>query len=309
MEEEYFSFTGKTVEEAIETGLKELGLSKDDAEIVVEDEGKKKLFGSGKVKVNIKKKESGAENALESAPAPVETDKLSEDGAETDGARAVAFLKGLLEKMELSATPVLKSEGEKIVIEILSDRSSAVIGKRGTTLDALQTLAGAVANTGRKDYVRVVVDCENYRDGREETLKKLADNLAQKAVRLERKIRLEAMNPYDRRIIHAALSESEDVKTESEGQEPNRYVVIVPNNLSDPDLPAIPARDERRQNGGRGGRGGRGRGERRNGGKRDFGGSKPYNQKRSGMRTGSSSSSSPSSDFFGTFLGNSHDDE
>ena len=98
-------------------------------------------------------------------------------------------------------------------------------------LDALQTLAGAVANIGNDEYKRVVVDCENYRAKREETLKDLANKLALKAVKTGRKVTLEPMNPFERRVIHSTLSENEEVKTESQGNEPNRYVVIIPNNL------------------------------------------------------------------------------
>jgi spoIIIJ-associated protein len=151
-------------------------------------------------------------------------------------------LGGLFEILNIEAVSQLVSEDKKIEINVVAANSQSVIGKHGAMLDAIQTLAGAVANKGRDDYKRVVVDCENYRDGREVTLNRLAENLAAKSIRLGKKIKLEAMNPYERRIIHAALSEYEGVKTESEGKEPNRYVVIVPANLEDPEAPAIPAR-------------------------------------------------------------------
>jgi hypothetical protein len=100
-------------------------------------------------------------------------------------------------------------------------------------LDSLQTLAGAVANIGREDYKRVVVDCEDYREKREKTLTEVAEKLAFKAVKTGRKVNLEPMNPFERRIIHTALSKNPDVKTESDGKEPNRYIVIVPNEIRD----------------------------------------------------------------------------
>ena len=109
-------------------------------------------------------------------------------------------------------------------------------------------MAGTVANAGKEDYKRVVVDCEGYREKREETLKSLAVKLAQKAVRTGRKVALEPMNPYERRILHSALSESTEVKTESEGKEPNRYVVIIPNNLKNDGY----GRDRRGRNNGKG---------------------------------------------------------
>ena len=166
---QYTEFSGKTVEDAIKKGLEQLGLTEETADVRILDEGKKGLFGK-KARVEIAQKE---------VTEIVET-RLQEEA--TDGERAVAFLDGLFKLLDFSACSELVSEGDKIVINVTAANSNAVIGKRGATLDALQTLAGAVANTGRDDYKRVVVDCENYRDNREETLKKLAENLAQKAL-------------------------------------------------------------------------------------------------------------------------------
>ena len=299
---EFKEFSGKTVEEAIEKGLAELNVTADQVEIRVLEEGKKKLFGAVKARVEIGVLEVVNEEAAEEA----------QEAAGTDGERAVAFLGGLFEILKIEAASELVSEGEKICINVTAANSQAVIGKHGAMLDAIQTLAGAVANKGRDDYKRVVVDCENYRETREATLNRLAENLAAKAIRLGKKIKLEAMNPYERRIIHAALSEFEGIKTESEGKEPNRYVVIVPANLEDPDAPAIPARTEKRDDRRGGGR----RDDRRGGGRRDdrrggYGSKKPYNRDRKpasgGNGNGGGTAMKKSSDFFGTFLGNSKD--
>ena len=280
-------FSGKTVDEAVETGLKELGLLKEDVEITVLEEGKKKLFGYVKARVQISYEET-----------PAEAGQVSVEG-KTDGERAVEFLEGLFDIMNLTAAIELVKEEEKIIINVTAANSNAVIGKRGAVLDAVQTLAGAVANTGRNDYKRVVVDCEDYREKREETLKKLADNLASKAIRLGRKIRLEPMNAYERRIIHAALSERDDVSTKSEGKEPNRYLVIVPSN-EEGNRPALPAREERRERGDR--RGGFNK-DRRGGFSRD----KKFGAKRGDRRDRPRQDiyKKPDVDFFGTFLGNS----
>ena len=201
-------FLGKTVEEAIELGLKTLGIEKEKAEITVLEEPVKGFLGLGgkKAKVEISAKK-------------------------TDGERASSFISGLFDLMDVNAKCNLNEEGEKIIIDVITDNSSSIIGYRGEVLDALQSLAGAVANTGREDYRRVVVDCEGYREKREETLKSLAEKLAAKAVRTGRKVTLEPMNPYERRILHAALSDSTEVKTQSEGKEPTRFVAIIPNNL------------------------------------------------------------------------------
>ena len=294
----YTEFTGKTVDEAIQTGLTELGITLEQADIRVLEEGKKKLFGAVKARVEIAVKETTKEEIQETN----ETNEVSE---KTDGERTVAFLEGLFALLNIEAKTELVSEEDKVEINLTATNTNAVIGKRGIMLDAIQTLAGAVANTGRDDYKRVVVDCENYRENRETTLEKLAENLAQKAVRLGKKIKLEPMNPYERRIIHAALSNREGVKTESEGKEPNRYIVVIPDNLEDPDAEAIEARNDR----------GRGRNDRRSGYNRDRnargksrggynkGGYKKAN--RTGENTSSGGTSLKNNDFFGIFLGNS----
>ena len=312
----YVEFTGKTVEEAVEKGLKELGLTAEEADIRVLEEGKKKLFGSVKARVEIAPKTNEkceAEQATETKENVEKTVPVSADGA-TDGERTVVFLEGLFELLNITACTELVSEGEKIEINVTAANTTAIIGKHGGMLDAIQTLAGAVANTGRDDYKRVVVDCEDYREKREATLNKLAENLAQKAIRLGKKIKLEPMNPYERRIIHAALSEREGVTTTSEGKEPNRYIVIIPDNLEDADAPAIPARNERdgRRNGGRNDRRnnrGNGKGGYGNRGSRnDRGGRKPSGRKPAAGPTGGTSLKG-NNDFFGIFLGNSGNSE
>lgn len=306
----YQEFTGKTVEEAVENGLKELNVARENVEIRVLEEGKKKLFGSIKARVEIGVKEEPKEEKEEKKEAvkEVETvENVKEESAEiSDGERAVEFLKGLFEVLKIQAETTLVKEDEKIEINVVSENTTEIIGKHGATIDAIQTLASAVANTGRDKYARVVVDCENYRENRERTLKKLAENLAQKAIRLEKKIRLEPMNPYERRIIHATLSEYEGVKTTSEGKEPQRYIVIIPDNIQDPDAPAIAVRNDRRQNDrrpydrNRNDRGGRNGRDNRRGGYNK----KPYN--RGGKPSGSGGTSLKNNDFFGTFLGNSN---
>ena len=277
-------FTGKTVEEAIALGLSETGLTEETAEITVLDEGGKGFLKKTKARVDVSKKR-------------------------TNGERAVKFLEELLDRMEIVAKVSLVSEEEKIEINVVAESSASVIGYRGEVLDALQSLAGAVANMGNKPYVRVVVDCENYRGKREDTLVNLAEKLAAKAVRQGRDISLEPMGPYERRVIHSALAASEEVTTTSEGKEPNRYVVIVPN-VKKEQRPRNFNRDYAPREGGyhrekRGGREGFNRGgERRN----DRGGRNHYSRDR-GSRSGFTSEAEaekrkkPSG--FGTYLGNS----
>ena len=305
----YTEFSGKTVEEAVEKGLKALSLTEEEADIRVLEEGKKKLFGAVKARVEIAAKSDVETEENEETEKPVVAQANA--GGETDGERAVAFLEGLFKELKITACVELVSEGEKVEINVTAANGTAVIGKHGAMLDAIQTLASAVANTGREEYLRVVVDCENYREKRENTLNKLAENLAQKATRLQRKIQLEPMNPYERRIIHSALSSYEGIKTVSEGKEPNRYIVIIPENLEDETLPALPARSERRGNerGGHGydRRGGnnRGRNDRNRGGHSGHGGNRGGYKKSGGSGATGGTTLKMNNDFFGIFLGNS----
>lgn len=278
-----YEFTGKTVEEAVEEGLKELGLSREDAEICVLEEGKKGLFKSVKARVKIFKKI-------------------------TDGERAVEFLDGLYPLLNIAAANELEEDEEHTKINVIATNSYSVIGHRGEILDALQVLAGAVANIGREEYKRVVVDCENYREKREETLKRLANKLAEKAVRTGRKLSLEPMTPYERRVIHSALADSTEVKTQSEGKEPNRYIVVIPNNLR----PGSDRFDRRERRGGYNDRGrGDRRDDRRGGYNKERREGKPYDRERRGGRDnrGSSYGAKPAAKrtpYFGTYLGNSN---
>ena len=286
-------FTGKTVEEAVKVGLETLGVKESDVTVEVLDEGKKRLIGS--------------------KPAQVKLTVIER----TDGERAVEFLEGLFPLIGEEVHAELKGEDEKIVIELTATSAKNIIGRRGEVIDAVQTLAGAVANIGRKDYKRVVVDCENYREDREETLKRVANKLAAKAVRLGKRVRLEPMNPYERRIIHSALVDNPDVTTKSEGKEPARFVVIIPKNMRTYDKRDRNGRNDR----------GRGKyGDRSRGGynKPRYGGRKPH-PKRELPAEGTPESSGTSfkhesgssigykkggfSGFFGTYLGKDTDDE
>lgn len=210
--EENNIFTGKTLEEAVNNACLALGHSKDELEVEVLEEGKKKLFGSVKWKIKATEKQSDADRAAE-------------------------YVEGLLKIMGVEAVCEASVGDNAINIEIKTTDGSRVIGKRGEVLDAIQCIAGAVANIGREKYAKVVVDCENYRSRREETLKTLAEKAAKKAVETGRKVTLEPMNPYERRIIHSALSDGEEVKTVSEGKEPARYVAIIPANLKEGEKP------------------------------------------------------------------------
>ena len=194
---------GKTVDEAIFKGLKELGLSLDEVNIEIVHEGSKGLFGLGK-------------NAVVT---------LSEKEKVVSGPEE--FLNGLFEKMQVSATCTAQETEEAINIDIKGDSTGMLIGRRGETLDALQYLTSLVVNKGSENYKRITLDTENYRKKREETLVRLANRLASKVAKTGKRVALEPMNPYERRILHATLQSNPNVTTISEGEEPNRRVIIV----------------------------------------------------------------------------------
>ena len=125
-------------------------------------------------------------------------------------------------ELEISA----KIGDDTMLINIQGKDSGTIIGKRGQTLDAIQYLTSLVVNKNRDNYLRVVIDAENYRAKREKTLQTLAFRLANKVVRTRRSVKLEPMNPYERKVIHAALHNHPKVTTRSEGQDPYRRVII-----------------------------------------------------------------------------------
>ena len=136
------------------------------------------------------------------------------------------FLKDITEKMGLSLAFDVKVGEDVVYIEMSGKDSGTVIGKRGQTLDAIQYLTSLVLNKEKEKYIKVVVDAENYRAKRQKTLEQLANRLAAKVIKTKRYVRLEPMNPYERKIIHATLQNNPEINTRSEGEEPYRRVVI-----------------------------------------------------------------------------------
>ena len=128
--------------------------------------------------------------------------------------------------MEVEVKINFNKKDECVDVELLGNNMGVLIGKRGQTLDSIQYLISLVVNKGKEKYVRIKVDTENYRSRRKETLENLAKNIAYKVKRSKHPVSLEPMNPYERRIIHAALQNDKYVSTRSEGEEPFRHVVI-----------------------------------------------------------------------------------
>lgn len=192
---------GKTVDQAIELGLYKLGLTRDQVKITILEQAG--LFNKARVKLSVG----------QASEAETELKTLTEE---------------LLSKMGLDITVSVEEQEDKFSVEVGGEDSAILIGKRGESLDGFQFLLNALFNKGKKheDYKRVVVDSNNYKARREDTLKILAERTAARAVRENQDIRLEPMSANERRIIHSALADSDRVETESKGNEPNRYVVI-----------------------------------------------------------------------------------
>ncbi len=298
-----YEFSARTVEEAVEQGLQELGVSIGDVEVQVVEEGSKGLFGlfgsrPVKVRLTVKdaeedpladlledkkpekkaekkpearaekkaepKQEPKAEKKAEKKPAPekkkaekkpepkqekaeapvqekaakpeirpmekpeVTMIPAEELAADSPAGVAHEFLAELTRLMGVDVTIDMGTDAEGNVFGYINgDTLGILIGRRGETLDAVQYLTSLKVNRGREGYTRVTLDTENYRAKREDTLIRLANRMANRALRTGRKVSLEPMNPYERRIIHYALQQTEGVDTHSEGEEPNRHVVIT----------------------------------------------------------------------------------
>ena len=153
---------------------------------------------------------------------PTEEDKLTESAL-----KARSFLQELTEKMGAPVTMELQESPEQLRIKMSGENMSMYIGRHGETLDSVQYLTSLCVNRGREDYLRVSLDTENYRAKREETLRKLAMRMANRARKTGKRVALEPMNPYERRILHSALQNDPYVTTHSEGEEPYRRVIIT----------------------------------------------------------------------------------
>ncbi|WML36439.1 RNA-binding cell elongation regulator Jag/EloR [Clostridium sp. OS1-26] len=197
--------TGRTVEEALKNALNELKVTEDKIEVEVLDAGNKGFFnliGTRPAKIRVK----------------VKRDYMYE---------AKTFIRDVLDRMGVRAEIRVKEENNIVKVSLTGPDMGILIGYRGETLDSLQYLISLVVNKGHEmEYKRVILDTENYRIKREETLKRLARRIAEKVRRTGRPVKLEPMNPYERRIIHSALQNDFYVNTYSEGEEPFRRVVV-----------------------------------------------------------------------------------
>ncbi|MBQ1891529.1 MAG: protein jag [Firmicutes bacterium] len=185
-------------------------------------EEKKKKNNRKKPKNGANKKEFKIEGEL------VQVSAKPDDLKDAPDHPAKEFLENLIREMGLEGEVKVAVNETSVYADIDGKDTGTIIGKRGQTLDSIQYLTSLVVNKGEDEYIRVVVDAENYRAKREETLEKLAYRLAEKCIKTGRSVRLEPMNPYERKVIHTTLQTVPSVVTRSEGNEPNRRVVIQP---------------------------------------------------------------------------------
>lgn len=226
---------GKTREEATEKALKKIGTTIDKVKVECEEQESKGFFGL------LARKEFRVKVTLldvEEIASDIEIENTSDEREIKDAPvdftnqveKARKFLTEVFESIGIKDNVEIdiQLENENMVVKISGEEASRLIGRRGDSLDSLQMLTSLAVNKGEGEYVRVLLDIENYRAKREESLTKYANKMARQATKQRRIIRLEPMNPYERRIVHSALQNDKYVKTYSEGKDPYRKVVIEP---------------------------------------------------------------------------------
>ncbi|EFR89287.1 protein jag [Listeria marthii] len=196
---------GSNVEEAIQNALATLETTRDKVEVEVLDEGKKGIFGIGSRLAMVKVIEK-------------------EDGIQV----AIDYLLDVATKMGAVITIDVEEVGKDVKLQIKGDSLGMLIGKHGQTLNALQYLTQLIANKTTSQYKNIIVNVGDYRERRHETLVILANKMADKALKTKRAVHLEPMPSFERKIIHAILSENDQIETHSEGRDPYRYIVIKP---------------------------------------------------------------------------------
>ncbi|KOO45980.1 RNA-binding cell elongation regulator Jag/EloR [Priestia koreensis] len=199
-------FTGRTVEEATQNGLKQLGLNEDQVILSVIDEGKRGFLG-----------------VFNKKPAVIEMKRKIDSAQEAE-----EYLQRVITEMGITADITKKAQGRDIEFIINSTDASMLIGKRGGTVNALELLTQLVANRFSTHYINIKLNPEGYREKRKQSLEVLAGKLAAKALKSQSKVELEPMNSAERKILHQALVRNKSIRTYSVGTEPNRHLVIEP---------------------------------------------------------------------------------
>ena len=224
-------FEGKTSTEAIQKGLKELNLRKEDVEITILKEEKRSFFSIlepriVKVELTIKEKEERPKR--EEKRIIKEKKEMSEEAIKKASENIKKFLDSFLQKISQEKLDYeLKDDKYYIYVSIDGENTNFLIGYRGETLNALQTLISSISNKNIEEKVRVILDISGYREKRKKVLEELAQKVARTVIKTRRKVTLEPMSAYERKIIHSALQNNQKVTTESVGEEPNRKIVVL----------------------------------------------------------------------------------
>lgn len=224
-----YEFEGKTEKEAVENAVAELGISQDEFDVEILEIQKSSLFKKGFVKIRVHVLSNGTEKKEKRSKSAESCEYREEKKEDTDECKKAlsSFVLGLIEKLGYDASiENISTERKNMIVHLSSFDSPIVIGKHGKNLDALQLLANTfLSNKGFSSF-RVLLDCENYRVRREESLVRLAYETADKVAISKRSILLEPMNPYERRLIHTTLTDIHDIETKSEGEGAYRRVRV-----------------------------------------------------------------------------------
>lgn len=215
-----YEFEGKTTEEAIQAASRELDIPEEELSIDIIEPGSGGIFGlvggkNARIKVVIEGDEP---------------DGQTEEG-EDDGVRlAKEALENILSRIPVEASVQAEATDGKIILDIDGDKSGLLIGRKGKTLDALQFIVNKIVNKAMEKKMTVVVDSENYRRRRKESLTQMAHKIAEKAKRIKKPVATNPLNPHDRRIIHLALKEDDELDTKSRGDGLLKKVLVIPRN-------------------------------------------------------------------------------
>ena len=229
MQEKYV-FEGKTSTEAIEKGLKELKLRKEDVEINILKDEKRSFFSildPRIVKVEIIKKEKTEKQEKKEEKVRKEKKAMSEEAINKAKENISSFLNVFLkqiseEKLEYN----IINDEFYITVEIQGENTNSLIGYRGETLNAIQTLLSSIANKGIEEKVRIILDVSGYKEKRKKVLEELADKISKTVIKTGKRVTLEPMPAYERKIIHSRLQNNKKVTTESVGEEPHRKIIV-----------------------------------------------------------------------------------
>ena len=224
---------GKTTNEAIEKGLKELKTTKNKVDIRVLDQEKRSFFdilAPRVVKVELTLKEDADSDVKENGKEFVEKIhprvEISQEELEKVKGNINVFLNDFLAKIDDSHSYTIDTEDSNILVNIDGMESGVLIGYRGETLNAMQTLLTSIANKNNDNRVKVYLNIDNYKVKREKALEELAVKISKTVLKNNKSITLEPMNAYERKIIHSKLQDNKNIRTHSIGEEPNRRIVI-----------------------------------------------------------------------------------